>query len=139
MTDEWHIKSTRSQVSGNQHRGLSLFETNVILEPTLGRYFPMQRAALHSLLRKRILDCTCRLNRIAENNAAGIILPRIFAILLADQLQWLQFVIVSELYEFVLEITQVHMGALLYECLEVWIKRIEEPSCHFFHLFAYGC
>jgi hypothetical protein len=60
-----------------------------------------------------MLDGSRGLNRITEYHAAGLILASIGPELFDKHFYWLQLVEVSQLYELMLQVTQIHMSLLL--------------------------
>jgi len=67
-----------------------------------------------------------------------VVLASILFELLAQQLQGLYLVIISDVDEFVLEVAQVQVGALFHDGLEAWITLVEEATGHPSHCLAHG-
>lgn len=85
-----------------------------------------------------MLHSPCRLDRVAEYNGACIVLSGVLAVLLAEQLEWLDLVVVSKSDEFVLEVAQVEMCAFLNDYLEVGVSLVKKAPGHRRHPFAYS-
>ena len=86
----------------------------------------MKGRGFEALLGQLMFHGSGALDRVAKDNARRVVLACILLVLLHQKLKWLEFVVVSDVDEFVIQVAEIHVGRLLDEAFEVAIRMIPQ-------------